>query len=1066
MKYIADLHIHSHYSIATSKQLVPEHLDLWGRIKGITVVGTGDFTHPGWTAELTDKLEPAEAGLFQLKPQLRLDEGPILQDTSNGHVRFCLSAEISTIYKKGDKTRKVHHVILAPDFETVEKIQHRLDKIGNITSDGRPILGLDSRNLLEIALEANPEIVFIPAHIWTPWFSALGDKSGFDSIDECYGDLASHIHAVETGLSSDPPMNWRCSFLDRFNIISNSDAHSPQKLGREANLLDTELSYPALSAALQSGDPETFLGTIEFFPQEGKYHHDGHRKCDISWQPDETRKHDCLCPVCGKRVTVGVLNRVNQLADRPDGTGRDNCRPFYSLIPLKEILSEILGVSPNTKKVAASYDKLITHIGSEFGVLLQQPIERIREVGGDSLAQGIERMRSGKVHINAGYDGEFGVIKVFTEQERKALGGQGLLFVDSPSPNPEPSAHTNTKASKKRSKKKGITLGHEPPHIALTSNPKNPLAALNDEQFAAAQHPSGPALIMAGPGTGKTRVLTCRIKYLIKTHKVAQENILALTFTNKAAQEMKERLLKTHNQPLSNVFTFHALGYVLLQEQLGDALTIIDQQDKQTILAKLGCRKRQCKQISEKITAAKQQLMLPQHLDEEDLGQIYWDYQNFLSEHDLVDLDDLICRSTRLLMENPDMAQTYRQRFQWIMIDEYQDVNYAQYQLIRTLCPDDHANLYVIGDPNQAIYGFRGADVRYIEQFLEDWPSAKQFTLNTSYRCTNRILRASGQVIQAFSEGQALQGLHSGVRLQMVEQRSDKAEAEFVARTIEHLIGGLRFFSMDSDISDGHQYKGIRSLDDFAVLCRTTAQMAALEKAFFDHSVPYQRIDREPFFKTPPIAAIMDLIKWSLHPSRALLGERIQQNKITDPPKAPLDLIPEMEPVEAIDIVWQSCFNAKAQKTHDSLYQELLSFCRTDDHALSDFVHFVDLATSVDTYQHHTEKVALMTLHSSKGLEFPCVFIVGCEDRLLPYGLFEGQTSDPTEERRLLYVGMTRARHLLYLSWAQTRVLNGRSYQLPPSPFLHTIEKELTEIPDTTAPKRKKKQDNQMMLFT
>jgi DNA helicase II / ATP-dependent DNA helicase PcrA len=1066
MKYIADLHIHSHYSIATSKQLVPEHLDLWGRIKGITVIGTGDFTHPGWTTELKDKLEPAEEGLFQLKPQRRLDEGPILEDTSNGHLRFCLSAEISTIYKKGDKTRKVHHLILAPDFETVEKIQYRLDKIGNITSDGRPILGLDSRNLLEIALEANSEIVFIPAHIWTPWFSALGDKSGFDSIDECYGDLAGHIHAIETGLSSDPPMNWRCSFLDRFNIISNSDAHSPQKLGREANLLDTELSYPALTKALQSGDQETFLGTIEFFPEEGKYHHDGHRKCNISWEPDETDKHNCLCPVCGKRVTVGVLNRVNQLADRQDGTERDNCRPFHSLIPLKEILGEILGVSPNTKKVAASYDRLITQIGSEFRVLLQQPIERIREVGGDSLALGIERMRSGKVYINAGYDGEFGVIKVFTAEERKTLGGQGLLFVDSPSTTTASTAPTSTKASKKGPKKKGITLGQAPPHIALTSNPKNPLAALNDEQFAAAQHTTGPALIMAGPGTGKTRVLTCRIKYLVKTQQVAPDNILAVTFTNKAAQEMKERLLKIHKQTLSHVYTFHALGYMVLSEQLGDSLTIIDQQDKQTILTKLGCRKRECKQISDRITTAKQQLVLPQHMDEEDLAPIYWDYQNFLSEHDLVDLDDLICRSTRLLMENPDIARIYRDRFQWVMVDEYQDVNYAQYQLIRTLCPDDQANLYVIGDPNQAIYGFRGADVRYIEQFLEDWPNAKQFTLNTSYRCTNRILRASGQVIQAFSEGQGLQGLHSGVRLQMVEQRSDKAEAEFVARTIENLIGGLRFFSMDSDISDGHQYKGIRSLDDFAVLCRTTAQMAALEKAFFDHSVPYQRIDQESFFKKSPIAAILDLIKWSLLPGHVLLSERVKQNKLTVLPEAPLDLIPEMEPAEAIHIVWQTCFDAKTKKQHDATYQELLAFCRNNDRALSDFIHFADLATSVDTYRHHTEKVALMTLHSSKGLEFPCVFIVGCEDRLLPYGLFEGQTSDPTEERRLLYVGMTRAKHLLYLTWAKTRMLNGRTYQLPPSPFLHTIEKELTEIPDANPPKRKKKQDNQMMLFT
>jgi DNA helicase-2/ATP-dependent DNA helicase PcrA len=461
MKYIADLHIHSHFSIATSKELVPEHLDLWGRIKGITVVGTGDFTHPGWTEELQNKLEPAEPGLFQVKPELRLDQGPILDRTSNGHVRFALSAEISTIYKKGDKTRKVHHLILASDFDTVARIQRSLGKIGNITSDGRPILGLDSRDLLEIALEASEDIVFIPAHIWTPWFSALGDKSGFNSIDECYGDLTGHIHAVETGLSSDPPMNWRCSFLDRFTIISNSDAHSPQKLGREANLLDTDLSYPGLAEAIQTGDPDRFLGTVEFFPQEGKYHHDGHRKCNISWDPQETAKHDSICPVCGKRVTVGVMNRVMQLADRVPKPTRAGRPPFHSMIPLKEILSEILGVGPNTKRVAAHYDELIQKAGSDFDVLLHQPISRVREMGGDVLAEAIDRMRTGRVHVNAGYDGEFGVIKAFTEEERQAFSSQGVLFPDM---HQVPSKARKAKASapriqdyKKKQKKKKRT---------------------------------------------------------------------------------------------------------------------------------------------------------------------------------------------------------------------------------------------------------------------------------------------------------------------------------------------------------------------------------------------------------------------------------------------------------------------------------------------------------------------------------------------------------------------------------------------------------------------------------
>ena len=409
--------------MATSKELVPEHLDLWGRIKGITVVGTGDFTHPGWTGELKEKVEPAEPGLFRLKKAFRLAEGPVHPNTTDGHIRFALSAEISTIYKKGDKTRKVHHVVLAPNFKAVETIQNKLGILGNITSDGRPILGLDSRDLLEIVMEAHENCLLIPAHIWTPWFSALGDKSGFDSIDECYGDMAQHIYAIETGLSSDPAMNWRCSSLDRFTIISNSDAHSPQKLGREANCLDTDLSYDAMTNAIRTGHPSHFKGTLEFYPEEGKYHYDGHRKCSISWDPKETVKHDALCPVCGKRVTVGVLNRVEQLADREDGTDRPNRHPFQCIIPLKEILSEILGVGPNTKKVAKQYDTLIKQLGSEFDVLLHGDLDRVRQAGGDLLIEGIRRMRCGQVKIQAGYDGQFGVVKVFSDQEKKDAAG-------------------------------------------------------------------------------------------------------------------------------------------------------------------------------------------------------------------------------------------------------------------------------------------------------------------------------------------------------------------------------------------------------------------------------------------------------------------------------------------------------------------------------------------------------------------------------------------------------------------------------------------------------------------
>ncbi len=413
MRFIADFHIHSHFSIATSKNLIPEYIDYQARLKGITVVGTGDFTHPGWLAELKEKLEPAEEGLYRLRDSFKRktqDQNTLYPDRD---VRFLLSTEISTIYKKSGRVRKIHHVILVPDFQTAEIIQTRLSKIGNIASDGRPILGLDSLDLLEIVLEASDRSFLFPAHIWTPWFSVLGSKSGFDSIDACYGDLSKHIHALETGLSSDPAMNRLCSFLDGYSLLSNSDAHSPEKLGREANIFDCPLSYTDMTEALKQNDSRRFRGTIEFFPQEGKYYHDGHRKCDIRWHPTETRKHRSTCPVCGKAVTVGVLNRVMHFADRetpPDGFRKHE---FHTLISLKEILAELYGIGPNSRRIATLYQELLRDGGSELDILLNLSLNDLRDLNNERLVEGIRRMRAGEVNIREGFDGQFGTIRLF-----------------------------------------------------------------------------------------------------------------------------------------------------------------------------------------------------------------------------------------------------------------------------------------------------------------------------------------------------------------------------------------------------------------------------------------------------------------------------------------------------------------------------------------------------------------------------------------------------------------------------------------------------------------------------
>ncbi|MBN1587074.1 MAG: AAA family ATPase, partial [Candidatus Omnitrophica bacterium] len=425
-RFYADLHIHSKYSRATSKDCDLENLAYWGQKKGIQVIGTGDFTHPAWIEEIKSKLVPAEQGLFRLREDLERGIANRLPASCRGPVRFMLSVEISTIYKKGERTRKIHHLIYSPTVEQAEKINAKLGSIGNIRSDGRPILGLDSRDLLEITLESGGEDCYlVPAHIWTPWFAVLGSKSGFDSVAGCYGDLAGHLFAVETGLSSDPEMNWRVSDLDKYRLVSNSDAHSPSKLGREACLFETPMDYFSMRRALETG--EGYGGTCEFFPEEGKYHADGHRKCGVQLSPKESRSHGGICPVCNKPLTLGVLYRVEELADRAPLERPAHTDAFRSIIPLPEILSEILGVGPGSKKVQQQYEKLLAKFGSEFHILNELPPEQLEKLQFSLLTEAIERMRQGRVIRQAGYDGEFGVIRLFDPEELKQRATIGTL---------------------------------------------------------------------------------------------------------------------------------------------------------------------------------------------------------------------------------------------------------------------------------------------------------------------------------------------------------------------------------------------------------------------------------------------------------------------------------------------------------------------------------------------------------------------------------------------------------------------------------------------------------------
>jgi len=425
MQYICDFHIHSKYSRATSKDMDVENLDKWAKIKGIQVLGTGDFTHPQWLKELKENLEPAEPGLFKMKK-------------SDKEVRFILTVEISSIYSKNNRTRKIHNIIFAPDFETVEKINTHLGWIGNLKSDGRPILGLDAKELAKIVLNSSKDCLIVPAHAWTPWFSIFGSKSGFDSIEECFEEYSKYIYALETGLSSDPAMNWRWSALDNITLISNSDAHSPAKIGREVNIFEGEkIDYNLIveaikngtSPVMQQGDGFKLIKTMEFFPEEGKYHWDGHRNCGVCLSPEESKKYNNLCPACGKSLTIGVMNRVTQLADRPVGAKPANPIPYKSLIPLGEIIADVLKVGTGTKQVAEHYKELIRRIGSEFKVLLEAKREDIMAASLPEIAEGVIRVREGKVNVKPGFDGEFGKISIFGKEEKKTnIGGQKTLL--------------------------------------------------------------------------------------------------------------------------------------------------------------------------------------------------------------------------------------------------------------------------------------------------------------------------------------------------------------------------------------------------------------------------------------------------------------------------------------------------------------------------------------------------------------------------------------------------------------------------------------------------------------
>ena len=727
MRYIADLHIHSPYSRATSKSSNLAGLAAWSAIKGIDVIGTGDFTHPGWFRELRENLQPAEPGFFKLKE----DNIPqVLESVSTvkAQCRFILTAEISSIYKKQGSVRKIHNILFVPDFDSASRINTRLASIGNIESDGRPILGLDARDLLEIVLELAPDGFLVPAHIWTPWFSLFGSKSGFDDIEDCFGDLSKYIFALETGLSSDPDMNRLVSALDRFSLISNSDCHSPGKLGREANIFACGFNFFSMRDALKNPAVGGFQGTIEFFPEEGKYHHDGHRKCGINLNPRETREVGGICPVCGKPLTIGVMHRVMELADREQPHFPSSSPGYYRLIPLSEVLGEIFSRGPATKTVMNQYGKLISMFDSEFNLLLNVSVEEISERYSAILGEAVKRIRARKVIRRPGFDGEFGVIKVFDEGELKELVGQSSLF-------------KNEKAKKKvTSSSKSSLLEFTP--LKRDADLKISAKSFNEQQAAAVSSDAKHIVVIAGPGTGKTYTLVARIERLIKDGRVKPEDITAITFTNRAAAEMKERLERIVGVDAEKLFigTFHAFCLDLLRGDEQD-LTVIDDINRDKIISKLlpNLSSQDIKETKDWIDTHYRHLASGEQLNtEQEIHARVGVYFKELESRHGIDLNGVIPLCVQRLKTEESFFAKASLKVKYLFIDEFQDLNRTQYEFVRTLAIN--SSVFAIGDPDQAIYGFRGSSSEFFHLFIEEF-KAETISLRNNYRSAKKFSR-------------------------------------------------------------------------------------------------------------------------------------------------------------------------------------------------------------------------------------------------------------------------------------------------------------------------------------
>ncbi|OXS28436.1 MAG: DNA helicase [Desulfovibrio sp. MES5] len=1122
MNFIADLHIHSRFSRATSKALNARHLAAWARCKGISVLGTGDFTHPQWRAELGEQLELDEAsGLYRLKgepEQLDVMAGGAMQGGDAQGPLFMLQAEVSSIYKRHGKVRKVHNLIFMRTLEDAARLSQRLEQIGNLHSDGRPILGLDSRDLLEIMLECAEDAVMIPAHVWTPWFALFGSKSGFDRLTDCYGDLSEHIFALETGLSSDPDMNRLVSQLDGYALVSNSDAHSGANLGREANLFDGRPSYEGMFAALRAAarrQPQDsldcrFLGTMEFYPDEGKYHLDGHRACNVVLEPRESRALGNICPVCGKPLTVGVLHRVWELADREEPARlalEPEARP---LIPLAEVVGEIVGAGVTSRKVQERYGRLLRELGPELDILCRMPEAEVR-AHWEPLGEAVARMRRGQVFRQGGYDGEYGVVRVFTPEEQADIRGAGRGSLPGLKPGrprkasgADAGANTATDVKVRQKKASSVSmldLMKERPSQNTARQVEKQTAqqaavGFSEEQQTALTAGPGPVLVQAGPGAGKTRVLIGRMQHLLD-QGIPPDRLLAVTFTRRAANEMRQRLtaalpLMRSNLPCCD--TMHGIAWgrmrAAMKAQGRECMLLGDDAAQQFFRAanpQLAVRQaselwrqlalaRECQRPLDDQSAAQAATLYAQRKSERP-GLLYVDYADLLDwwlEH--------------IAAMPPDQLP------QHVLVDEVQDLSPVQLAIIRRLLPGDGKGFFGIGDPDQAIYGFRGVSGQSEGSLRVVWPELSVFCLGRSFRSSQDVLNMARSLLHHKGQcGPLTAARQLSAQLRLFSAPDQQAELRWITRRVQALLGATAHTLLDQHLSssEAHELDGTLAPGDIAVLVRLRAQIAPLRAALEQAGIPCAAPAEDAFWQDAACARLLAMVAahCGFDPlAQSLAGANEQQEgparatpagtaetsisavatSATDSPgmaELPaLSAIPfaagsSLPAPEALEPWLKRQLWAGEPLVAGRAWRDLKRAWKTHG-SWPEFLGHLGWLQEAEMVRGKAEYVQIMTMHASKGLEFQAVFLPGLEDGLLPLRkdrLFaagsngntapEDQTpsapvapqADEDEERRLLYVALTRAARALFVSHSARRTLYGKSLALPPSPFLEQI---------------------------